>query len=240
MKLLFILIMINISLYATPLDYFYLYKADSLAKEGKTADALYYYKQIKNKTDEINYNMGNLFYKEKSYEKAIDTYKKITDRKLKYQTLHNLGNSFAKVGKVTDAIKSYQEALTIKKDKDTLFNLELLRKKKEEENQDNNDTNRQDENHNSKSENKNNNKTDEQNKNEKGSNKQEETKTINQQLKEDKIQKGNGQSQIKKTGELSDLEEKKWSQMLESREIRTFIVPISNNGDKNEQNIKPW
>lgn len=236
----FFLLSISISLYATPFDYFYLYKADSLTKEGKISDALYYYNQVKNKTDEIHYNIGNLLYKEKNYEKAIDVYKKIRDDKLKYQTLHNLGNSYAKFGRVDDAIISYQKALLIKKDKDTLFNLELLKKKKEENNKDTNTTNSQDENNDSKNETKNNKKTDGENKNKEDSDKQEDLKNINQQLKEDKIQKRNGQTQVKKTGELSDLEEKKWSQMLENREIKTFTVPISNNGEKNEQNIKPW
>ncbi|MCI0501106.1 MAG: tetratricopeptide repeat protein [Epsilonproteobacteria bacterium] len=221
MKLKFFLLLISLSLHATPFDYFYLYKADSFTKDGKTNDALYCYNQIKNKTDDINYNIGNLLYKERSYEKAINAYKKITDTKLKYQTLHNLGNSYAKAGKVDNAIKSYEEALRIKKDKDTLFNLKLLRNKKEDENQDNK-------------------KVDEQNKNKEKSNQQEDMKNINQQLKEDKIQKEKVQRQVKKTGELSDLEEKKWSQILENREVRTFMVPISNNGEKNEQNIKPW
>lgn len=233
MKLKFFLLLISLSLHATPFDYFYLYKADSFTKDGKTNDALYCYNQIKNKTDDINYNIGNLLYKERSYEKAINAYKKITDTKLKYQTLHNLGNSYAKAGKVDNAIKSYEEALRIKKDKDTLFNLKLLRNKKEDENQDSNYKNKQDENQDNK-------KVDEQNKNKEKSNQQEDMKNINQQLKEDKIQKEKVQRQVKKTGELSDLEEKKWSQILENREVRTFMVPISNNGEKNEQNIKPW
>jgi hypothetical protein len=61
-----------------------------------------------------------------------------------------------------------------------------------------------------------------------------------QQATEEKIKKEKAQTQIRKAGELSDLEEKKWSQMLGNREIKTLMIPISNNGEKNEQNIKPW
>jgi len=61
-----------------------------------------------------------------------------------------------------------------------------------------------------------------------------------QKQNDDKIKKDKVQNQIRKAGELSDLEEKKWSQILENRDIKTLLVPISNSGEKNEHNIKPW
>jgi Ca-activated chloride channel family protein len=236
MKRILLLFVIQISLYGTPLDYFYLYKADSLVKEGKTSEALYYYKQIDEKTDEIHYNMGNLFYKEKSYEKAISSYKNIKDTKLLYQTLHNLGNSYEKMGNKDEAIKNYEKALTIKNDKDTLFNLELLKQKKQEnekeqnKKENNSDANKENQNHNPKKE----------DKNKESTRHNEEMKNKDQQLNQDKIQKEKVQNQVRKAGELSDLEEKKWSQILENRDIKTLVIPISNSGEKNGQNIKPW
>lgn len=229
-------------LFGAPFDYYYIFKANSLEKDGKLNEALYNYNQIKNKSDEVQYNIGNLYYKEKNYKKAIEVYKKIKllEKELSFKTLHNLGNSYAKMGELSDAIKSYENALKIKEDKDTRYNLELLKKKqndqkqKEEQNRSEdkqNDKNSKSDNQEQQNKDKVKNESSDQNQ----ESKDDQGNKIEQSLKQEKKQ-----NQARKAAELSDLEEKKWSQMLDNRDIKTLVVPISNNGEKNEQNIKPW
>jgi Ca-activated chloride channel family protein len=237
MRFLFAFFVTMGGVYGTPLDYYYLYKANSFEKGKQYTEALHSYKQIHNKSDAVRYNMGNLYYKKKSYQKAIESYLGIKSNNLQYQTLHNLGNSYAKINEIDKAIMRYEKALTIKKDKDTLYNLELLKKMKNEKqkeqqqettqkNEDNNDTNQEE---NQKDTNKG-----------KSEGKNGEVAGEKQKQNDDKIKKDKVQNQIRKAGELSDLEEKKWSQILENRDIKTLLVPISNGGEKNEHNIKPW
>jgi len=224
MKIFLSLFLSFVFAYGGIFDFAYSYKGEKLQKEGKLKEALQYYKKVENKTDAIHYNMGNIYYKEKKYKEAITSYQKIKKDILQYKKLHNLGNSYAQENKLTEAIQSYKEALKIKKDKDTLFNLELLEKKQQEQN----------ENQSNKEENKPP-KNDIQEKNETQKGKKEEITR-----EDDEKQKTKVEEKVRKSNELSDLEEKKWSQMLENRDIKTLMIPMTKSGEKNDANIKPW
>jgi hypothetical protein len=43
-----------------------------------------------------------------------------------------------------------------------------------------------------------------------------------------------------KKDELSNIEEKKWQKILDSRGVNTLMTPIRTKGEKNENNINPW
>ena len=43
-----------------------------------------------------------------------------------------------------------------------------------------------------------------------------------------------------KEHKLSDMEEKKWSKILENRGINTLLTPIRTKGEKDETTINPW
>jgi Ca-activated chloride channel family protein len=101
----------------------------------------------KNKTIESKYNLGDTYYKQKKYDKAIQTYEKIKFEEnsfKEYERLHNLGNSYAlsknKQG-LEKAVEQYKKALEIIPNKETKENLEKVKKliEKQKENTDNKD-----------------------------------------------------------------------------------------------------
>jgi tetratricopeptide (TPR) repeat protein len=100
------------------------------------------YKKSLLKTPDLipgNYNLGNTYFKQKRYDKAIEQYQKvlpaIKDKKQGSQTYHNLGNSYLEKFKIENdqqkkhqyidnSIQAYKNSL-IKNpnDKDTKYNL---------------------------------------------------------------------------------------------------------------------
>lgn len=123
------MIFCSIFLYAGLLDFRDISKAQNSYNKGDYKSAISEYRKIKDK-DGAAYDLANSYYKAKDYKKALSEYKKVSDPKLKFKKLHNMGNTYANLGKIDEAIKSYEEALKIKKDKDTLYNLNLLKKQK--------------------------------------------------------------------------------------------------------------
>ena len=89
-------------------------------------------KGLKKDAPEIDYDMGNAYYKAKRYDQALESYGKakgVDDA----QRLHNIGNSYFQQKKLDEAIKAYEEALKVREDKETRFNLELAKKQKEQQ-----------------------------------------------------------------------------------------------------------
>lgn len=233
MKLI-LLLSISIILNASILDDYNLLQAKRSYTNNQLDDAKKYYQNCETKTSKINYNLGNISYKQKNYKDAIKYYKSITDSKLKYKTLHNLGNSYAKLDNIDDAIKSYEDALKIKEDKDTKFNLELLKKKQQ-------DKKKKEEQNKDKENNKNQKKQEDQSKkNQKSKNDQDEQSKQENKSKDNKKEQSKNKSQQSQNRELSKIEEKKWDKMLNKREINTLMIPMKSKKDNNEQNIKPW
>ena len=130
-KILILLNLFTLLLSASMLDFLDLKRAKEAYQQGNYKEAVKDWAKVD--SDEAKFNKGDALYRAKRYREAIDTFKSIKDEKLQFKKLHNLGNSYANIGKIDEAIKSYEEALKIKEDKDTRYNLELLKKKKREQ-----------------------------------------------------------------------------------------------------------
>lgn len=88
---------------------------------------------------QANYNLGNTYFKQKRYNKAVEQYQKVLannkDKKITAQTYHNLGNSYLewyktendqqkKTQYIDNSIQAYKNALINNpNDKDTKYNL---------------------------------------------------------------------------------------------------------------------
>jgi Ca-activated chloride channel family protein len=244
------------------IDDYNTYKAQDSYVKKDLAKSIEYYKKIDNKTDEIKYNLANDLYKQKKYDEAISWYSEIASKDLLFKKYHNLGNAYAMLNKIDTAIKNYEEALKIKNDKDTKFNLDLL-KKKEQEKKDKKNKDKQKNKDKNKDKKKQNSKDKDQ-KDDMDKEDQKDKKTSSNpkkdQIKEKKDNVSNNQDKAKKAKQeelkkqdakktkeeninntdLSQLEERKWSKMLNNKELNTLMIPLKNKGEKDEQNIKPW
>ena len=238
---------------ASLLDFRALDKAKEGYAEGNYSKAIEAYETIEEKSDEVKYDEANSYYKLKEYEKAKELYSSMQKESLLFNKWHNLGNCHAQLGKLDEGIKAYEEALKIKEDEDTRFNLELLKKKKKEQekkdkkkkddkNKDKNkkdDKDKKDSDKDKKSEKQK--KEDEKKKKEqdkKDSKKKEDEKKKDD--KKDKSDKENqkAKAQMKKEP-ISDKELRKYQKMLDQRGINTLMVPLETKGEKSNEN-KPW
>ena len=240
------------------IDDYNTYKAQDSYVKKDLDKSIEYYKKIDNKTDEIKYNLANDLYKQKKYDEAISWYSEIASKDLLFKKYHNLGNAYAMLNKIDTAIKNYEEALKIKNDKDTKFNLDLLKKKKKEQekkDKKNKDKNKDKKKQNSKEKDQKDDMDEEDQKDKKTS-----SNPKKEQIKEKKDNVSNNQDKAKKAKQeelkkqdakktkeeninntdLSQLEERKWSKMLNNKELNTLMIPLKNKGEKDEQNIKPW
>ena len=120
---------------ASLLDFRELDQAAKAVLEGNYTKAVEAYERVEEKSDEVIYDEANSYYKLKEYKKAKELYSSIQKESLAFNKWHNLGNTHAQLGEIDEGIKAYEEALKIKEDKDTRFNLELLKKKKKEQEQ---------------------------------------------------------------------------------------------------------
>ena len=258
-KYISIVLILSTYTYANINDDYNTYKAQESYVNHDLKQSEIEYKKITSKTDEIKYNLANVLYKQKKYDEAISWYSEIASKDMKYKKHHNLGNAYAKLGKIDTAIKNYEKALEIQNDKDTKFNLELLKKKKEKEEQKKNKKKKK----NSKDKKRKSNKDKDQKDDMDNEDKKDEKTSSNKkqdEIKEKKDNKSKNKDKAKnskkeeikkqdanitkeenlKNTDLSNLEEKKWSKMLNSRELNTLMIPLKNKGEKNDKNIKPW
>ncbi len=128
-----ILLVSPLLLSASLLDFRELDQATKAVLEGNYTKAVEAYERVEKKSDEVIYDEANSYYKLKEYKKAKELYSSIQKESLAFNKWHNLGNTHAQLGEIDEGIKAYEEALKIKEDKDTRFNLELLKKKKKEQ-----------------------------------------------------------------------------------------------------------
>jgi len=124
-------------------------------KDGKLNDAEEQYDKAltkNNKSPEANYDLGSVYLKRDSLEKAAHQFNTAaelaTDPKVKSKAYYNEGNSYLQGKKFNEAVASYKNALkNDPKDEDTRYNLayaeRLLKqdqqKKKNDKNKDNKD-----------------------------------------------------------------------------------------------------
>jgi Ca-activated chloride channel family protein len=165
-------------------------------------------------------NYANSLYKQAKYQEALGQYKSIKNENLTFDSLYNSGNAYNKLEEYDEAIKSYEKALKIKKDTDTISNLEIAKKGKKRKKQ-------QQKNKNNKSQNNKKSQDKKQQQNKKNSNKNKNTK------------KSKEQQQAEQRKKLDRLEQKKWEKSLR-KPIQTLMIPIDKKGKNNENNNNPW
>ncbi len=255
MRYIILTLLLTIFSSASLLDFKYLDDAKEayLKKDYKKAEELY--NKIEN--DNAKFNLADTLYREKKYKDAIDVYNSIDSKDLEFKKLHNIGNSYAKLNKIDDAIKSYEEALKIKDDKDTKFNLELLKKKKKQQekkknkkkddkkdknNKDKKSNNQKEQNQknreNKNSKDKKSQKNKEKENKDKNSNKEKEKKNAKQEKQKDK--KNKMKENNKTQPPISNMEERKWQKMLNSRGVNTLMLPLSRGKGDNRDEENPW
>ncbi len=82
---------------------------------------------------EIQFNIGDVNYKKKKFEEALEAYYKSLDSKqldLQAKSYYNIGNSLYKAGKLAESIQAYKQALKLNsQDEDAKYNLEFVRNK---------------------------------------------------------------------------------------------------------------
>jgi len=243
-----IFLLITLFLNAGILDFWHIKEAKSAYESKDFKKAASEYKELKG--DRAKYNLANSYYKLGEYKKSIRLYNEIKDKNLEFKKLHNLGNAYANSGEIKKAIESYEKALKIKKDKDTKYNLDLLRKKqqqnkKNKKNKKQNKKNQNKKKQQNKKQNKDSNKNKNSNNNQKDSNKNKDSKqqkNQNSKQKKNKEKKQNAkqkQNQIKKIP-LSNMQERKYIKMLNKRGVNTLLLPLNkkSKGENSEEN--PW
>ena len=228
MKYILLLSTITATLSASLLDFKYLEDAKDAYHDKNYTLAQELYGKVKG--DESKFNEADALYRQKKYKEAIEGYESISDPKLEAKKLHNIGNSYAHMKKTDEAIESYEKALKLGEDADTKFNLELLKKKKEEEKKQEkkDDKNKDDkEKDKEKKEDKNQDKKDEKSKEDKDKKSSDDNKSQEQKNQEEK-----------KQPPISNMEERKWQKMLDQRGVNTLMIPLNKGEKKNDAN--PW
>ncbi len=256
MKKLFLFFIMIFALNASMLDFSYLKKAKEAYEKGDFDKAITSYQKIEKPNDEVRFNLADSYYKKGKYQKAAELYKSIEDKKLQFKKLHNLGNCYANLKKIDEGIKAYEKALKIKEDKDTRYNLELLKKmKKKQKQQNKQNKNKKDKKQdkknrqNSSDDKKQNKKKSDKNKKDKKSKKNKESKNRQNSKKKKNKKRENRQERKKmakqkskpKKEPISDMEVRKYNKMLNKRGINTLMLPLeTKKGEKHNENIKPW
>lgn len=209
---------------------FNLWKADSKLKEEKYADAVNDYLKIQAQdpaNSRLNYNLGIGLYRLGAFENAAFNFQQAAQKSqsaiLKEKSLYNLGNSLFKKEDYETAIKAYEAALKIDtEDEDTKFNLELAKKKLQEQQQ-NQDQNKDDQNQ------------DQQNQDQQNKDKQDnkDQKDQDKQDQENKDQQDQNQDQNKdqnkdknKQDQQKDSEPKEKKGDLDEQEIKMLLMQV--------------
>ena len=247
--LLFILIQfLNASIF----DFQTLNEAKKAYESGRFQKSAELYEKIaKEGKDEAKFNAADALYKAGKFKKALTLFKSISSKNLQFEKLHNMGNCYANLRKFDDAIKMYEKALKIKEDKDTRFNLELLKKLKDKkQNQQNKKQSQNSKDKNSKQNSDQNKKGDQKNRSNKQKQKQKNSQKDQQNYKKEKSEQNNKEKLEKKKFDsknggvrnepISDMEVRKWNKILNQRGIQTLMLPLQteNKGVDNEKH--PW
>ncbi len=111
-------------------------KGNKIFEKGKYKKALKKYMDAQMENPEspvLHYNMGNVYYKQKQYNKAIEEYNKaisIKDSKSRAEIYYNSGNSHFKMNNYPQSIEFYKKTLEINPhDQDAKYNIEIARKR---------------------------------------------------------------------------------------------------------------
>ena len=247
--LLFILIQfLNASIF----DFQTLDEAKKAYESGNYEKAAKLYTKIAEEgNDEAKFNAADALYKAGKFQEALILFKSISSKNLEFEKLHNMGNCYAKLEKFNDAINMYEAALKIREDKDTRFNLELLKKLKDKKQNQQNSKQKQNSKDKKSGQNSDQNKKDDQkNRSNKQNQKQKNNQKDQQNDKKEKSEQNKKEKQEKKKSDsknggvidepISDMEVRKWNKVLNQRGIHTLMLPLQteNKGADNEKH--PW
>jgi Ca-activated chloride channel family protein len=128
-----IYLLFTAALFGGVLDFRTLDKAKEAYANGQYKEAASLYESLGDKNDDLHFNLGDAYYKEQKYDAALKQYEQVKTEALRAKALHNIGNAYAKLNKTDEAIGAYEAALKLSDDEDTKYNLELLKKKKEQQ-----------------------------------------------------------------------------------------------------------
>ncbi len=228
-----IMILSSLSLFGGLLDFKTLEKAKDAYGEGHYKESAAAYGSLDHQNDEVHYNLGNAYYKEKAYDKAIAEFKQVNTPELKPKALHNLGNSYAQSKKIDEAIAAYEEALKLSDDADTKYNLELLKKQKQQQKKQNKkDQKKNDKKNNKDQKNKDQNKKDQQNQKDQKNKDQKD-----QKKKSDKNDK-NKQSDQQKSDAQKKKEQEQKAEQKKEEEKKAKEDKKSKQDQKKRDNMK--
>ena len=251
MKIILFSTLLSASLSASLLDFKYLEEAKDAYNNKNYSKAQTLYQKVDQ--DEARFNVADALYRQKKYKEAIEAYEQIEEPTLEAKKLHNIGNSYAQLKKIDEAIEAYTKALKLSDDADTQFNLDLLKKKKEEQKKKDKkkkDDKKKDKDKKDKkkdSDKKQKDKDQQKKDDDKKKKEQEEKKKKEEQQKKDEKKKKEEekkkknpqmQDQNKTQPPISNMEERKWQKMLNKRGVQTLMIPL-NKGDKNNEE-NPW
>ena len=225
------------------LDFWYLQEATEAVSKKAYQEAGEAFAKVTEKA-EAKYNEGNMYYRQGAYDKALQAYGKVQtdDKTLKFQTLHNMGNALAQAQKIPEAIKQYEAALKLKEDEATRFNLELLKKRQEQQNKDKKQQ------QNNKDSNKESSKDSQQEQSSQEKNKKQEakadTKEAKNEAKENDENPSKKESDAKEKPEkramMSEEEAKKWEKKLLEGHPKTHPMPLGDQRAKGDENAITW
>ena len=232
-RMMLIMILSSLSLFGGLLDFKTLEKAKDAYGEGHYKESAAAYGSLDHQNDEVHYNLGNAYYKEKAYDKAIAEFKQVNTPELKPKALHNLGNSYAQSKKIDEAIAAYEEALKLSDDADTKYNLELLKKQKQQQKKQNKkDQKKNDKKNNKDQKNKDQNKKDQQNQKDQKNKDQKD-----QKKKSDKNDK-NKQSDQQKSDAQKKKEQEQKAEQKKEEEKKAKEDKKSKQDQKKRDNMK--
>ena len=221
----------------------YTYQGNKALEGDKPVQAEVDYRNaiVKNKENvTAQYNLGSLYYQQKSYGEAFARLKKasetpnITDNE-RHQIFHNLGNTFMKTNEYDKAVQAYKEALRYDStDEQTRYNLavakDMLKKNPpKNDNKDNKDNKNNQDNKNDKNKNNQDNKDNKNDKDKKDNQDNKDNKNHkdknkdNQDNKDDKNDKGDkdNDNQKPRPSSLSPQQMERILEAMNSEERKT-------------------
>ncbi|WP_201353334.1 tetratricopeptide repeat protein [Hydrogenimonas urashimensis] len=255
--------------YAGALDFLTPTRAKDAYEKGEFDKAAKLYKELAKKgSDEATFNAADALYKAGKYEEALSFFKKVNKESLQFEKLHNMGNCYAHLGKIDEGIRAYEEALKIKEDKETRFNLELLKKIKEKkkrqkkrernENQETDGKNSRKQNQSAGNQKKSEKSKQNDQKSQSGKREQMKQKSETAETKRDENEKLNAGEDKKREPEaqkggkiqkpeakreepISEMELRKWNKVLNQRGIHTLMLPMpTKKSERSEDETTPW
>jgi len=259
------------------LDFRLLEKAKQTYEQGdfNSSCALYTQYLDVHPSSQSYYDRANADYKKGNYKAAATGYKQVhtSDKNLQFNTFHNLGNAYAKQGdpeSLQKAIESYEKALKIREEKETLENLEAVKKalKQQQNNQKSDDSQgkkdgekkkdkqKKDQNQdqkNAQSQQESMDKNSQAKKDSDPDQKQKEQKDQNTKNKEQEQKPAQQQDQKKQKNEalrtaspqkkslMSDREAEKWMQLLQDKPVgHLYQLNNAKSSQERGNNEKPW